>query len=177
MSEVELPILLGEAPSKSGDRYHMVPLSGAVAETLCKLAGIPPQAEGTRYGQWTWALYEHFECHNLIKRYPGPLGRGAALPLYTARPLAVTFAEKNEGRVIVVLGARLKSLFTIVLDNYIWHDAMVTIGTHGEVHKTPCQIVAIPHPSGLNRMMNDQGHRDRSGQVLREAMTRVATIT
>ena len=32
------------------------------------LADIPPVEGGSRYGQWTWALYEHFECVNLIER-------------------------------------------------------------------------------------------------------------
>lgn len=47
-----LPLLIGENPSKSGDRYHDFPLSGAVAERLCGLAGIPPDLPGTRYGRW-----------------------------------------------------------------------------------------------------------------------------
>jgi hypothetical protein len=40
------PLLIGEAPSRSGDRYWMFQLSGAVAQTLCELAGIPPHPSG-----------------------------------------------------------------------------------------------------------------------------------
>jgi hypothetical protein len=73
--EPSKPLLIGEAPSKSGDRYWMFPLSGAVAQTLCEMAGISPQPGGSRYGRWTWALYDHFECENLIERWPGRLGQ------------------------------------------------------------------------------------------------------
>jgi hypothetical protein len=43
-----LPLLVGEQPSRTGDRFHEFPLSGAVAQTLCQMAGIPPDSEGTR---------------------------------------------------------------------------------------------------------------------------------
>ena len=32
--------------------------------------GIPPETEGSRYGRWTWALYERFDCVNALARYP-----------------------------------------------------------------------------------------------------------
>jgi uracil-DNA glycosylase len=170
------PVLLGEAPSKSGDRYHMFPLSGAVAQALCKMADIKPLAGESRYGQWTWALYEHFECENLIERWPGAQGRGSAFPLAVARPLAVDFVKEHDGRVVVLLGSRLKSLFTVVVENYVWHEKLVAYDGHGGVHQAGCQVVAIPHPSGLNRVLNDQAERDRSGAVLREAIDRARKL-
>lgn len=172
MTDRQLPILIGEAPSKSGDRYHMVPLSGRVAETLCKLAGIPPLAGESRYGQWTWALYDHFDCENLIERYPGAQGKGASFPIEVARPLAVEMIPDLKDRVVVVLGSRLKSLFTLANDFYVWHENVVTFDRHGKVASARCQAVGIPHPSGLNRMLNDEAERDRCGEVLREAMRR-----
>lgn len=166
----DLPLLIGEAPSKSGDRYYMFPLSGAVAETLCKLAGIPPQPGGTRYGQWTWALYDHFECENLIERWPGRQGRGSAFPMDVARSKAVMMMPRMRGRVVVVLGSRLASVFTLATKG--WHDKAVTYDGHGVVHQASCQAVAIPHPSGLNRLLNDPAEREHAGTVLREAMQR-----
>jgi uracil-DNA glycosylase len=170
------PIILGEAPSKSGDRYHAFPCSGAVAESLCKMAGIAPLAGESRYGQWTWALYDHFECENLIERWPGPQGRGSAFPLDVARPLAVEILPRLEGRVVVLLGSRLKSLFTIVTENYVWHERAVVYDGHGVVRQASCMVVAIPHPSGLNRALNDPAERERSGEVLREAMARARML-
>jgi len=169
------PLLLGEAPSKSGDRYWMFPLSGAVAETLCRVAEIPPQPGGTRYGQWTWALYDHFECENLIERWPGRQGRGSAFPIEVARPLAVALLSRIEGRVVVVLGSRLASLFTLATKS--WHEKAVVVDDHGVVHHARCEIAAIPHPSGLNRVLNDPAERERSGAVLREAMQRARAAT
>lgn len=167
----ELPILLGEAPSKSGDRYHMFPLSGAVAQTLCTLAGIPPQEEGSRYGRWTWALYEHFDCGNLIERWPGAQGSGSAFPLDVARPLAIKTLEQFQQRVVVVLGSRLAGLFSV--NFYEWSDHAVVTRPHpGGLLRCECQIIAIPHPSGLNRTLNDPSQRQRAGDALKEAMRR-----
>lgn len=171
------PILLGEAPSKSGDKYHMFPLSGAVAETLCKLAGIPPLAGESRYGQWTWALYDHFECENLIERWPGAQGRGAAFPLDVARPLAFAKAEHEmEARVVVLLGARLRDLFEVPIF-YEWQTyVQVWEEDRKRGFRSECMVAAIPHPSGLNRMLNGGAEREKAGQVLRDAMTRATML-
>lgn len=173
------PIILGEAPSKSGDRYHAFPCSGAVAELLCKMAGIAPLVGESRYGQWTWALYDHFECENLIERWPGPQGRGSAFPDDVARPLAKAFAKNNSNRVVVLLGARLRDL---MIDEqfgkpgfYSWCPRMVVRGA-GEIVLSPAMVVAIPHPSGLNRTLNDPAERERCGEVLREAMARARML-
>lgn len=182
-------MLIGEAPSKSGDKYHMFPLSGAVAETLCKLSGIAPLIGESRYGQWTWALYENFECENLIRRWPGRQGTGSAFPTEIARSLAFVKAEKGMlDRVVVLLGARLRAVFGLT-DFYAWQDHVSVTVDDGATFEfegqtmpnlknvyCPCQVVAIPHPSGLNRMLNDPVERDRCGLVLREAMQRARRV-
>lgn len=172
------PLLIGEAPSKSGDKYHMFPLSGAVAETLCKLAGIAPLIGESRYGQWTWALYDHFECENLIKRWPGRLGAGSAFPMDVAKAQAEVKLLEVRGRVIVLLGARLPKAFGIDMPFYSWRfvcpaddfDVDVPVSEIVQRPTSWTKIVSIPHPSGLNRMLNDPTERDRCGVVLREAM-------
>lgn len=175
------PMIIGEAPSKSGDRYWMFPISGAVAETLCKLAGIPPQPGGSRYGQWTWALYDYFECENLIERYPGVQGRGASFPTGIARANAIAKREEWARRVVVLLGRRLADVLVderdgSVLPFFEWRERMHVVREHDGCIIS-CQVVAIPHPSGLNRMLNDETTRDRTGAVLREAMQRARAAT
>lgn len=176
--EAAKPLIFGEAPSKSGDKYHMFPLSGAVAETLCKLAGIAPEIDGSRYGRWTWALYDHFECENLIERWPGRQGTGSAFPMDVAKVHAETKLLEARGRVVVLLGARLPKAFGIDMPFYSWRfvcpaeDFDVDVHVPDIVHRPTgwTKIVSIPHPSGLNRMLNDPAERERCGVVLREAM-------
>lgn len=163
------PLLLGEAPSKSGDRYHDFPLSGAVGQRLCEMAGIEPEVKGSRYGRYYWPLLDHFELRNLIERYPGPQGRGASFPMEVARQRAGALELKWRmvGAVVVLLGARLPGAFDLDMDFYEQR-----IKTLSRVTGTSVRFYCIPHPSGLNRMYNAERERERAGQVLREAMER-----
>jgi len=169
-----LPLLLGEAPSKSGDRYWQFPLSGAVGERLCRVAGIEPQESGTRYGRWYWSLVEHFECRNLMERYPGPLGKGAAFPAGQALAALQELLPEIRGRVVVVLGARLGSMFGIYPGPgfYEWHKVM-----HLSGERVDLMVASIPHPSGLNHLYNDPATYERGRAVLQEAMRRAAEQT
>jgi hypothetical protein len=177
------PLLLGESPSKSGDRYHMFPLSGRVAKTLCELAGIPPQEDGSTYGRWTWALYEHFECANLFARYAhaipwqGDLATvNFARLIWDARfDVDRDATERERPRTVVCLGRKVQAA---ALD---WFDGHLALGGDdfydwniGErrTDRGLVDLVAIPHPSGLNRLLNDPAERERCGLTLREAMER-----
>lgn len=202
------PVLLGEAPSKGGDRYHHFPLSGRPARVLCEAAGIPPQPEGSTYGRWTWALYEEFDCRNLIDRYAQaspwrvPYARERAAELLAdlkaeALAQADKIAEEVQAPpvVLVCLGRKVQAAIGDALDfrsvrlrsrtndgwgadwagglfgNYgtwaaPWH---IRTPIAGQPPEWAPWLVTIPHPSGLNRLLNDPNVRDRLGQVLREA--------
>jgi hypothetical protein len=234
------PILLGEAPSRAGDRYHAFPLSGRPARVLCELAGIPPQEEGSTYGRWTWALYERFECRNLFERYAdatpwsAPRAREAArvalaaaqagaavtaaVDLATVDPAA---ALATTPTVIVCLGRRVQAAVFGALDGDIarplrtrpgaWNtgvfgdfgvwaspwsihtpvvrptcrhcgeqrafrEAQCLVGVGGHEYEDRREqrwapwVVTIPHPSGLNRLLNDEATRARCGAVLTRAL-------
>lgn len=159
------PVLIGEAPSKQGDRYHMLPLSGRPAEVLCSCAGIPPEPGGSRYGKWTWALYERFECHNLFRRYADatPWRVGAA------RQRAREIMEEAAPVVAVFLGRKVAEAFGLG-QGFLW----------GEWQEGPlvyglpiAHAVMVPHPSGLSRIMNEQSTRDLVGRTLNEAIERM----
>ena len=137
-------LLLGEAPSRLGDRYWHFPLSGRPAEVLCSLAGIDPDPDGTRYGRWYWPLREAFDLANVLERYPGPQGTGAAFPLAAARE-AVARLDLDRYPAVVCLGQRVAG---VVGAPNAWHQ-----------WSTDGRLVAIPHPSGLNRLLNDQVQR------------------
>lgn len=172
MTDALPPLLIGEAPSKGGDRYHMFPLSGPPARVLCTLAGIPPQPEGSTYGRWTWALYEAFECRNLIERYrdadPWSVPR--------TRETAEALLPELPGRVVVMLGRRVQAAIlgahgvdgSDIPSFHEWNTPHLVVG------EKPSFTVAIPHPSGLNRALNDPAERARCGETLREALEAVA---
>ena len=152
------PLLLGEAPSRTGDRYHEFPLSGAVARTLCTLAGIPPIEGGTTYGRWTWALYDRFECLNLFQRYAEatPWSAPAARDRWRAR-----LDEEGPWPVVVMLGRKVQAAVTPGIKGYDFHQF---------AYAPFVAYVTIPHPSGLNRLLNDHAERERCGDTLRKAL-------
>lgn len=152
------PLLLGEAPSKTGDRYHEFPLSGAVARVLCTLAGIPPIEGGTRYGRWTWALYDRFDCLNLFQRYHEATPWSAPLARERWR---VRLDEEGPWPVVVMLGRKVQAAVTPGIKGYDFHQfAYAPLSAY----------VTIPHPSGLNRLLNDPAERERCGDTLRKAL-------
>lgn len=168
-----LPLLVGESPSRTGDRYHHFPLSGAVAQTLCTLAGIPPLEGESRYGRWTWALYDKFDCVNAVERFPG----GAWPCRLAAKTVAGLIEPQRE--VVVLLGARARQAYDdarepaapllLGRDLFEWvADEASPTGRR--------EVVCLPHPSGLNRQLNDRRVRVRMGSTLREAMEKAAAL-
>jgi uracil-DNA glycosylase len=166
-----LPLLVGEQPSRTGDRFHEFPLSGAVAQTLCQMAGIPPDSEGTRYGKWTWALYDKFDCVNVIERYKP----------WDAREAAEAIADliEPDREVVVFLGRRAVQAY---VDSQAPGESAIDGGEWWEWVVDPSsptgrrEVVVIPHPSTRNRIYNDASARQKSGRVLREAMEKAAAM-
>jgi hypothetical protein len=137
------PLILGEAPGKTPGK----PIGGKLAKRLAellKLDGDDPRE----------ALLEFFDLDNLIKRYPGQKGKGAAFPMDEARKAAEN--RPLSGRV-VLLGRRLASIYDVPFWG-LW------------TPKPGARVVAIPHPSGLNHLYNDPEVRRNVGRVLREAV-------
>jgi uracil-DNA glycosylase len=165
--------VVGESPSRAGDRYHHLPLSGAPAQTLCTLAGIPPKADDSRYGRWTEALYDKFDCVNAVRRFPS----GGWPRQLAARSVAGMLEPERE--VVVLLGSRVRTAYddarqpaTPLLlgrDRFEW---IVDIDSPTGRR----EVVVLPHPSGLNRMLNDPATRRRMGEVLREAIEKAAQM-
>lgn len=169
-----LALLVGESPSRTGDAYHHFPLSGAVAQTLCTLAGIPPKEGESRYGQWTWALYAKFDCVNTLARYPktGGWPREKA-----ARSMAGLIEPWRE--VVVLLGRRAQTAY----DDAREPAAPLLLGRElfewitDEASPTGRrEVVCLPHPSSLNRQLNDVVVRRHMSETLREAMEKASLL-
>jgi uracil-DNA glycosylase len=169
-------LLIGEMPSRSGDRYHAFPLSGAVAQTLCQIAEIPPQNKGSRYGRWTWALYDAFDAVNAIERH-SPWDSDVA-----AAHLREVFESSSEDyEVVVLLGRRPQSAYVRMtypatspvargedgssLGFFEW-----VVDTNSPTGRR--EVVVIPHPSSLNRLYNVANTRWRAGLTLQDAIRR-----
>jgi len=163
------PLILGEAPSRSGDQFWRYPLSGEAGKKLCEMAGIPPLDRPTSsyYGAFYWALRSHYDVANVIQRYPGPSGRGAAFPRDLARTGLMRLRAQgalSDDRVVICLGRRVQALLLPgpkVPDYYVWVR-----------RATGMQLVTIPHPSALNVLYNDPTHQRRAGKALRSAVKR-----
>lgn len=63
------PLLIGDMPTRSTDRYWETPLSGRAAQAMCQMAGFSPEPVEGRFEPWTEALYKRFDCINAIDRY------------------------------------------------------------------------------------------------------------
>lgn len=160
------PLILGEAPSKSGDSYWQFPMSGEVGRRLHEMADLPVRVGGSTYGRYYWPLKQEFDLINVIERYPGPgRGSGAAFPRTQALAgiqLLLSEGELPRGRVVVCLGRRVLGLMVPgQLPFYRW----VRIN-NGWL------VAGIPHPSGLTRNYNDRMEWERAGRTLKGAIQR-----
>lgn len=149
------PVLLGESPSRAGDRYWMFPLSGRPAERILEWLEIP--YEGAAY----WELIEHFETLNVIERYrdavPWSVERARAR---WTRWVRSRREEAQQRLVVVCLGRR----------------AADAVGLHGEqpwgrwLDVGLLSATVIPHTSGRNLVYNDPEMVELAKRVLREAL-------
>ncbi|HEX7088698.1 MAG TPA: uracil-DNA glycosylase family protein [Longimicrobiales bacterium] len=153
-----LPLLLGEAPSERGDRYHAFPLSGAPAEFICKL--MEWETEGPAY----WTLIEHFETLNAIERYRDayPWSKPRAQERWTRWLLTRPEEEQRLPLIVVCLGQRAAGAVGLRDDK-----------PYGEwLEAGLLQAVCVPHPSGRNRFWNTSGARESMRSWLEEAIAR-----
>lgn len=151
------PWIVGESPSRTGDRYWQFPLSGAPAKTLCRCAGFPPDGDPAEIGSWTWALYERFATINLFVRYAAAYPwRPADARLHAEGILdSIVVAESTRA---VLLGRRVAAAFGVEHDYFEWTEL-----------RDDVRAVVVPHPSGRNRLLNESSVRMAIGVALREA--------
>lgn len=179
-AEKRRPLLIGECPSQRGDQYRDFPLSGGPARVICTLAGIEHPG-----GAWFWTLIEHFEPTNIFYRHT-PKWSAPNARVHAARIL------EAEPRVIVCLGRKPFTAIAEALDftaarlrarggrprtESLWGDYYnwaapwhIKTPIAGRQRDYAPWLVHVPHPSGLNRVLNDPEQRNLAGQTLREAI-------
>lgn len=154
------PLLLGEAPSEAGDRYHAFPLSGSPATRICRLMGWA--LEGAAY----WTLIEHFETLNAIERWAD------AEPWSTVRARMRWNAYRAERgpsapRVVVALGRRAAYAAGLP-DGLSWGTWVELAWPVGGRYA----VTVIPHTSGRSRVWNDPATKGLVFRVLTESIER-----
>lgn len=143
------PVLVGEAPARGGNR---APLDGASGDRLARMAGMADRAE----------LLERFDAVNLLGRWPGAAGKGAAWPSGQACRAA---ARKPLRGVAVLLGARVARAY-----------GLGALGWWSWVRGERYVAVVIPHPSGINQLYNSPEVREAAGLALVGALRLAARI-
>jgi uracil-DNA glycosylase len=150
------PIVIGEAPNRAAGADDTRPVQGRAARVLCELAGWEP-ADGA-------TLQKKFFAINVLGEWPGSAGKGSAWPVERARKNAATLCLTLNGRrAAVLLGKRVAQAFGVDAEYGEWREADDAV---------PIRHVVVPHPSGINRALNDPELRKRTGEVLREAVKR-----
>jgi uracil-DNA glycosylase len=145
----EKPIIMGEAPGQAGDPDR--PLAGSAGKRLALMAGLRHWDE----------LAQRYELMNLLQEFPGTAADGVSARLLAdaARAAQADLWPLLVGRVVVVLGSRLKRLYSVP-EMHRWC----------YLKKRHVAIAAVPPPSGLNRLYNSHEEREATAQILRQAL-------
>lgn len=153
------PLLVGDMPSRGGDKHWRTPLSGGVARLLCRIIGIPEQEANRR---WTAALYERFDCTNAMLRR-------RAWDLEQASSELRTWLE-DEREVVVLLGTRAQEAYVRMTDPaespVEWHSFYEwVVDPNSPTGRR--EVVVIPHLASFSRTGSMSR---RAGRILREAI-------
>lgn len=136
-------VLIGEAPGAETIRGH--PERALLGSTGANLASI---------AEWSWEEYvEKTERYNLFLD-PQPMW-------YFKRAFAAAreLERQLEGRTIILLGAKVATAFEVLREpNYEW------------LHEDWANVAKVPHPSGRNRMWNDDEERAKAYEFLKDLL-------
>jgi uracil-DNA glycosylase len=172
------PILVGEMPSRTGDRYWRFPLSGKVGVRLATWAGLEqlaPAPGQTFYGRRYWALRQVFDVVNVRERHD-PAGG----PLDAARHAAL-LERLRDRPAVVLLGRAVERALELPLyrrpgEQLVEAPLFEVVNWFEPLRSVPsAPVVVIPHPSPLNRLYNEPGLCLRAGRTLRELAERAGT--
>lgn len=155
-----LPLLLGQAPSRSSVR----PFDGMSGRRIAALAGIERER-----------LEERAELANLVDAFPGKAkgkGKGDAFSVAAGRTAALALRPKLAGRLVIVVGRHVAT----ALGGAVRDAEELAIGLDDGF-----AFARLPHPSGVNLWWNDRGNAARAGKLLRgllgdDPMLRIETM-
>jgi uracil-DNA glycosylase len=141
----EAPLLIGEAPGtfvEGGD-----PLTGAVGHRIASLLGITEDVYMASFRRANLFDYE------IVGKWPWADARHSAADIRDGL---------KPGERVVLLGVRVADAFEMLdVPLYVWQTLAGTERTYA---------IRVPHPSGRNRLLNDQEHRARFATALLSAV-------
>lgn len=147
------PLLVGEAPCPAGNTE---PFDGPSGRRLALILGVG-HAE----------LLATTDRLNLLDSWPGACGKGSAFPAAEARAAAAVALALAPHRTLLLAGRRVAAAFGLRALPYLrW----AVLGRR--------RVAVLPHPSGVNRWLNDPANRAATrdfvlAAVYGEALTRV----
>ena len=162
-------VILGEAPARprpgGSSQAGEGPLGGRTGRFLRSLTG-----------DLDYAAFEaRWEPLNLLREWPGRPpggGKGSYLPPEAAFRSLEGIWTRLDGRVLVTLGARVRSLVLRLWAPEAPVPAWFAWSSRPEGQKGPAAWAAIPHPSGLSRVWNSRRAREEGARTLEEARNR-----
>lgn len=158
---------MGEAPNASAGRDED-PLTGRPAVVMAKMANLVPS--GAEEAECNAAMREAYDLVNLLPEHPGKgSGKGSAWDAAAAKKAA---ARLPLSRVSVLLGKRVAAAYGVRPVFWDWQAWTEDCGVDPETQVPviePRFAVVLPHPSGINRVLNEVQNRILYGQTLRHA--------
>lgn len=142
-------------------------MKGRPARRLVELAGWEPERDAA--DPWLHVLRHRFFIVNVLTHYPGPsAGKGTVWPLAEAQAAAKGLGlDQRYGGLgtfpaAVLLGKRVAASLGIRKAEWcVWRP---------EDDALAMPHVVIPHPSGVNRVLNKRRMRAATGRALRQAV-------
>lgn len=151
------PVIVGESNPFGGDEYYALydEPEGCTGDRLCRMV----------MGLRSETYRRSFERRNLLRgsRWSAPRAREAASVLVERLP---------ESRVWILLGKRVAVAFGFHGE---WKPPCTSVDTIGDRILPPkCGLIlALPHPSGLNRMWNDPELSGRCRKLLQSVLPEI----
>jgi hypothetical protein len=161
------PLLVGDHPTRAGDRYWTQPLSGVFARNLCRIAGWDGPSSRDDLATWTEVLYERFVCINASQRFP----HGGLNVSMAAGRLSQVINLKHE--VVVLLGPKVQQAYVGMtfpaespLDGaelFQW-----TVDPNSPTGRR--EVVVLPAPAKIASCARISGQRQVIARILNEAI-------
>lgn len=146
MTDSLKPVLLGQAPSGTGDPHR--PFRGRSGTALARAVGATLDE-----------LLSMVEAVNLLTEHPGrrPGGKGVLFPAEEARRAARRLLPRLRGRLVLAAGRGAAQAL----------GAPAGMGWFEEAAVGGCLVVLVPHPSGVNLWWNEPANRRLAARCLR----------
>jgi hypothetical protein len=167
------PLLVGDHPTRAGDRYWTQPLSGVFARNLCRIAGWEGPSSRDVLSGWGDVLHSRFECINASQRFPHG---GMNIAMASGR-LSQMITVEHE--IVVLLGRKVQEAYIGMTfpaespldgaDLYEW-----IVDSNSPTGRR--EVVVLPAPAAIAKVKNDPEGRRVVGRILNEAIEKAAAM-